>query len=106
MAAQRSPGTSDTRMVNLEHLHPRPTLARARGRVRATLRPVLQTAAAAVGAWYVALLLLPDPRPAFASIAAVVALGASYGQRGQRAVQLVLGVVLGITLADLIVQLI
>jgi uncharacterized membrane protein YgaE (UPF0421/DUF939 family) len=92
--------------VTLADLHPLAALARARRRVRATLRPVLQTAAAAVGAWYLALLLLPDPRPAFASIAAVVALGASYGQRGQRAVQLVLGVVLGITLADLIVQLI
>jgi Fusaric acid resistance protein-like len=93
-------------MVNLARLHPRPALARARGRVRAILRPVLQTAAAAVGAWYLALLLLPDPRPAFASIAAVVALGASYGQRGSRAVQLAGGVAVGITVADLIVQVI
>jgi uncharacterized membrane protein YgaE (UPF0421/DUF939 family) len=74
--------------------------------VRETLRPVLQTAAAAVIAWYLALALLPDQRPAFASIAAVVSLGASYGQRGERAVQLALGVVVGITVADLIVQVI
>jgi uncharacterized membrane protein YgaE (UPF0421/DUF939 family) len=92
--------------VSLADLHPLPALARARGRVRATLRPVLQTAAAAVVAWYLALLLLPDQRPAFASIAAVVCLGASYGQRGERTVQLIGGVVLGITLADLIVQVI
>jgi uncharacterized membrane protein YgaE (UPF0421/DUF939 family) len=58
-----------------------------------------------VAAWYAALALLSDPRPAFASIAAVVALGASHGRR-ERAVQLTGGVVLGITVADLIVQLI
>lgn len=87
-------------------LHPRSQLAAARRRVRTSLRPVLQTAAAAVLAWYVARALLPDPRPAFACIAAVVALGASSGQRGQRAVQLTGGVVLGITIADLIVQVI
>jgi uncharacterized membrane protein YccC len=40
----------------------------------------------------------------FASIAAVISVGATYGQRGERAVQLVLGVVLGITLADLIIH--
>jgi uncharacterized membrane protein YccC len=81
-------------------------LAAARRRVRGSLRGVLQTAAAAVVAWYVARALLPDPRPAFACIAAVVALGASQGRRGTRAVQLTGGVVLGITVADLIVQLI
>jgi uncharacterized membrane protein YgaE (UPF0421/DUF939 family) len=85
---------------------PRLHLLHARGRVRETLRPVLQTAAAAVVSWYLALLLLPDTRPAFAAIAAVVALGASYGQRTARAVQLVGGVILGITVADLIVQVI
>jgi uncharacterized membrane protein YccC len=89
-----------------QHLRPRSALGGARRRVRASLRPVLQTAAAAVLAWYVATALLPDPRPSFAAIAAVIALGASGGQRGQRAVQLTAGVVLGITIADLIVQVI
>ena len=74
--------------------------------MRSSLRPVLQTAAAAVIAWYLAILVLPDPRPAFASIAAVIALGASYGQRGSRAIQLSLGVVIGIAVADLVVQVI
>jgi hypothetical protein len=85
---------------------PRSTLAGARRRIRASLRPVLQTAAAAVLAWYASLALLSDPRPAFACIAAVIALGASSGQRGSRAVELTGGVVLGITVADLIVQVI
>jgi uncharacterized membrane protein YccC len=87
-------------------LQPRSALAGARRRVRASMRPVLQTAIAAVLAWYVASALLPDNRPAFACIAAVIALGASSGQRGSRAIQLTGGVVLGLTVADLIVQLI
>lgn len=81
-------------------------IVRARARMRGSLRGVLQTAAAAVAAWYAAVLLLPDPRPAFASIAAIVALGASHGRRPHRALQLTGGVVLGITVADLIVQVI
>jgi uncharacterized membrane protein YgaE (UPF0421/DUF939 family) len=89
-----------------QRIRPRSALAGSRRRVRASLRPVLQTAAAAVLAWYAARALLPDQRPAFASIAAVIALGASSGQRGSRAVQLTGGVVLGITVADLIVQVI
>lgn len=67
----------------------------------------MQTAAAAVAAYYVAVLLpLHDPRPAFAAIAAVISLGVTYRQRGARAAQLVAGVVLGLTVADLIVQVI
>jgi uncharacterized membrane protein YgaE (UPF0421/DUF939 family) len=51
-------------------------------------------------------LALPDGRPSFASIAAVVCLGASHGQRGSKALQLVAGVVLGITVASLLVSLV
>src|SRR5215210_5311893 len=65
--------------------------------------PVLQTATAAVGAWYLALALLGGDQPLFAPIAAVIALGATVGQRGQRAFELVGGVILGILVADLIV---
>ena len=61
--------------------------------------PILQTAAAATIAWYAAVLLLPDGRPSFASIAAVICLGATDGQRGQKAIQLAAGVVLGICIA-------
>ena len=61
---------------------------------------VLQTAAAAVAAWYLAILLLPSPRPAFASIAAVICLGATYGHRRREAVELVGGVVIGLAVAS------
>ena len=75
-------------------------------RLRGRLWPILQTAIAATAAWYLAVLLLPDGRPSFASIAAVICLGASYGQRGSKSLQLVAGVVLGICVASAIVALI
>src|SRR4051794_41851173 len=64
-------------------------------RLRPRLLPIAHTAAAAVVAWYLALVLLPDPRPAFASIAAVIAGGATYGSRGARAPELIRGVGVG-----------
>jgi uncharacterized membrane protein YgaE (UPF0421/DUF939 family) len=76
----------------------------ARRRLHGHMWPVLQTAVAAVGAWYIAVLLGVEHRPAFASIAAVVSLGAAFGERRQRAVQLIAGVMLGIVVADLLVR--
>jgi uncharacterized membrane protein YgaE (UPF0421/DUF939 family) len=73
-------------------------------RLRLRAWPILQTAAAAVGAWYLAKLLLPEEQPVFASIAAVIALGATYGQRSERAIELIGGVVVGIGVADLLVR--
>jgi uncharacterized membrane protein YgaE (UPF0421/DUF939 family) len=81
-------------------------LGALRTRLRGRFLAILQTAAAAVTAYYLALLLLTDPRPAFAAIAAVIAIGATHGQRAPRALQLVGGVVLGIAVADVIIQLI
>src|SRR5438309_1345761 len=76
----------------------------ARQRVHGHLWPILQTAVAAVGAWYLAVLLGVEHRPTFASIAAVISLGAAFGERRQRAIQLIAGVMLGIVLADLLVR--
>ena len=74
----------------------------ARLRLRPHVLPVLQTAIAAVAAWYLALALLPTTRPAFASIAAIVCLGVTYGQRRRRALELLGGVVLGVATASLL----
>jgi uncharacterized membrane protein YccC len=73
-------------------------------RLRTRTWLIVQTALAAVAAWYLAELLLPDPTPVFAAIAAVIALGTSIGERAQRAVQLTGGVVLGLTIADVLIH--
>jgi Fusaric acid resistance protein-like len=76
----------------------------ARLRVHGHLWPILQTAVAAVSAWWIAVLVGIEHRPTFAPIAAIVSLGAAFGERRQRAVQLIAGVMLGIVLADLLVR--
>lgn len=67
---------------------------------------ITQTALAALAAWYLCVWLLPDPQPVFACIATVIAIGATHGQHGQRALHLIAGVVLGLTLSALLVHLI
>ena len=75
-------------------------------RLRVRLWPIVQTAAAAVAAWYLAKLLVSEGRPVFAAIAAVISLGATHGRRDERALELIGGVVLGITVADLLIRVI
>ncbi len=79
-------------------------LNRSRQRLHGRVLPIAQTAVAAVVAWLAAGVLLSDSRPAFAAIAAVISVGATFGQRGQRAVHLTCGVILGITAADLLIH--
>ena len=81
---------------------PRTIVTAARRRLRPHAVAIFQTAAAALGAWWLAILLLPSERPAFASIAAVICVGVTYGQRRSRALELIGGVVLGITVASLL----
>ena len=66
-------------------------------------RPILHTAVAASLAWLVATEVLGHDRPFFAPVAAVVTLGLSLGRRGRRAVEVAVGVALGILVADLLV---
>ncbi len=77
-----------------------------RRRIRGRLWPIAQTAGAVVVAWYLALAILGRDDPLFAPIAAVIALGATRGQRGRRTAELIGGVILGIAVADLIVAVI
>lgn len=79
---------------------------RSRRRLRSQQLTILQTAAAAGVAYFIAELLLSDERPAFASIGAVICLSAALGRRRQQAFQLVGGVVVGISVAVAIVQVI
>jgi uncharacterized membrane protein YgaE (UPF0421/DUF939 family) len=87
-------------------LAPRAVATTVRRRLRPHVSAVLQTAVAAVAAWALAVALLPNDRPAFASIAAIVVLGATYGRRRRNAIELLGGVMLGIAIATGLVFLI
>lgn len=78
-------------------------LAAGAGRVRANGWPILQTAVAASAAYFFATVVLGQQQPFFAPIAAVISLGLTLGQRGRRAVEVVIGVAVGLLVADLIV---
>jgi uncharacterized membrane protein YccC len=75
-------------------------------RLRDNLWPVTQTALAAAIAWLIATAALGHASPVFAPIAAIVSLGATRGQRARRAIELMLGVALGITAGDLLTRVI
>jgi uncharacterized membrane protein YgaE (UPF0421/DUF939 family) len=72
-------------------------------RVRASLSVAVQAGVAAGIAWFVAHTLIGHARPFFAPIAAVIVLGVSVGQRLRRAIELVLGVALGIGVGDVLI---
>jgi uncharacterized membrane protein YccC len=78
----------------------------ALARLRENLWPVAQTAIAAALAWLLATAVLGHANPVFAPIAAIVSLGATRGQRARRAVELMLGVAVGITAGDLLTSVI
>jgi uncharacterized membrane protein YgaE (UPF0421/DUF939 family) len=77
-------------------------IAGSRARVRASAWAAAQAAFAAALAWFVAHRLLGHPQPFFAPIAAAVAMSANYVGRGRRAVQMVIGVLLGIGIAEVL----
>jgi uncharacterized membrane protein YgaE (UPF0421/DUF939 family) len=72
-------------------------------RLRDTARAIVQATLAATVAWLVATEIVGHPRPFFAPVSAMITLGLTQGQRGRRAVEVVLGVTLGIAIADLLV---
>jgi uncharacterized membrane protein YgaE (UPF0421/DUF939 family) len=66
--------------------------------------PIAQQTAAAVTAWVIAVRLAGHPEPFFAPIAAIVGLNVTLGRRGSNAVRLLIGVVVGIAVAELVVE--
>ena len=72
-------------------------------RVVAGARPILHSAVAASLAWLVATEVVGHPKPFFAPISAVVTLGLTVGERRRRAVELAIGVSVGIAIADALV---
>lgn len=83
----------------------RGTAAGGLTRLRQALWPIAQTALAAGMAWLIASEGLGHPRPFFAPVLAIIALGVMRGQRAQRAIELVLGVTLGVGLVDVLLHL-
>lgn len=75
----------------------------ATGRLRVNAWAVVQTAAAASLAYFIARLLLGHDTPFFAPIAAVISIGITLGQRGRRVFELVFGVAVGLAVADVLV---
>src|ERR1700733_1123307 len=67
---------------------------------------ILQSAIAAGIAWLLARLIVGQPQPFFAPAAAVISLGLSRGQPRRRAIELSIGVALGIGIAAALVHLI
>lgn len=81
-------------------------LAARTGLLAANAWPILQTALAASLAYLLASTLLGPKQAFFAPVAAVVCSGLALGQRGRRAVEVTLGVALGLAIADLLVRVI
>ncbi len=79
------------------------TLADRLQRVRASLLVAIQAGTAAGIAWGIAHDLIGHPAPFFAPVSAVIVLGVSVGQRMRRAIELVLGVALGIFVGDILI---
>jgi hypothetical protein len=74
-----------------------------RQRIVAGARPILHCAVAASLAWLVATEVVGHDQPFFAPISAVITLGVTLGERRRRAIELALGVVVGIAIADVLV---
>jgi uncharacterized membrane protein YgaE (UPF0421/DUF939 family) len=82
----------------------RASLEIRRERFALAARPILHTALAAAGAWLIAKHLVGHAQPFFAPVSAVITLGLTVGQRRRRAVEVAVGVALGIGVADVLVS--
>jgi uncharacterized membrane protein YgaE (UPF0421/DUF939 family) len=65
--------------------------------------PIAQSALAAAAAWVIAREVIGHAKPFFAPVAAVISVGAAHGARSRRALELVVGVALGVAVGDLLV---
>lgn len=73
-------------------------------RLRARMPLLLQAALATAVAWWFASDVLGHTRPIFAPLSAIIAIGTTHIQRSRRAVELVVGVAIGIGIADVVVK--
>lgn len=73
------------------------------GRLRRRGFFIVQCAVSAAISWFIAREILGEAQPFFAPVAALVALGFSFGHRIERVVQIVLGVAVGVFVGDAVV---
>ena len=74
--------------------------------LRTAAIPIAQTAVAAGASWWIATDVLHHVSPLFAPISAIIALGLNAGYRTHRAVEMVLGVSLGVLIGDALIDVI
>ncbi|QLY30775.1 aromatic acid exporter family protein [Nocardia huaxiensis] len=79
-------------------------LRKAGKRVRSSLLPIVQCAIGAGLAWFLAHHVIGHAQPFFAPMAAMISIGVSFGARLRRAVELIVGVAVGIGIGDLFVS--
>lgn len=72
-------------------------------RLRVYLIVAFQAGLAAALAWVLARQILGNPEPTFAPAAAVGVIAATHGRRARRAFELIVGVLVGITVGDLLI---
>ncbi|GAB49546.1 FUSC family protein [Mobilicoccus pelagius] len=84
----------------------RDSLAKRYRRLQERLFFITQIALSAAIAWFISRDIIGHTQPFFAPVAAVVALGFSFGQRIERAVQIVFGVAVGVLIGDVAVSII
>jgi uncharacterized membrane protein YgaE (UPF0421/DUF939 family) len=75
-------------------------------RLRASAVGILQTATGAASAWAIASSVLGHRGPFLACVAAVLSVGATSGRPTRRAVEVIVGVAVGVTIADRLVHVI
>ena len=72
-------------------------------RLRLSWRSILQAGVASAGAWVIATEVFGHDQPFFAPVSAIITPGLTMSQRGRRAVEVALGVAVGIAVGDLLV---
>jgi uncharacterized membrane protein YgaE (UPF0421/DUF939 family) len=82
---------------------PGPKIGNARERLSETWRAVLQTGVAAGGSWWLAHDVLGHPPALSAPVVAIVSIGAAFGQRRRRMLEVVLGITVGVGVATVLV---
>ena len=98
-----SPAARAARLVDEAGRRSRSGVRERADRLRVLAPAVVQTAAAAAVAWLVTTELIGHDAPFLAPVAAIIVLGQAYGQRARRAIEIAIGVSVGVLIAELVI---